>query len=1266
MVRKAYTLAILFGVCFLIAPAVLDAGDPERIRAWIEQLRKTSPNARIQAAAKLGDAGNLGFLADSSLDPLANCLEDPDTDVRVYGAYALGRVGADLQRTVSLLIPLLVDPNEHVRYSAEWSLAEISKRISSHEITDEMANKLLDLFATLENQMVRGTFQVRHVEAVKLARIRLKSSLSKIEPAPKLEVHKNEAPEAAKDRDSLETSLLVSMSLYEANDIAGRLLLVDRMANESGFDDSLRLAVLRHELHIRNSSVAPYALDRWQDTGKRLLEKLFDQLNAEDLNAGYGENVVCLTIPSDLSHWDQLCKIAESTANRLELRLAALIAVESALQKGAPSFAILSSVEASLVRLVGDANANDQIRMAGITALSALGDRATKSVALLLGLVTENQLEPDLRTAIANAIASMVPTSREAADVIVECLKGIEVDDEVFPSLVLALGEFGSHGVSGLKRLMDGLSAESVVTRIACAESLEKIGIVAADAAPSLVALIANSDETIEVKSQAAKALNKMTPIGVELLISRLGHADATVREHVLRALAIAAGSNNDIISRCLIKLTDPSEDVGVRTAAASALGSVGSESEEVVTALLQACDVAQPTQLRAAAIIALARIEPLQAKVVIDANLDDSQWLVRASAAFGLHLCGFTTESIESLLELLDDSERDQLVLSALIDLGPSASLSFLQIVCDKERTPEERLCCIEALIENKPIPWSEIIKQLADDDIGDQTASLIESSDLFATDVVPILIDLFRSGQLNTPTRNRIVQVLQADGFGAVEDEGNWVDTFALNQPLASRIANPLLKKKRASSKLKSSAFPPPAPPVAAPSPSVAGSPAKAGLTAKATSPIIEKINDFVAESANAMETRRDLKNGEDRKVAVFYGTNRLPIASPSKSTFVTLFHVGMASMALVTMFGCFFLFPRHSTIRYVIASLIGMGTFATITLQALLVTNWQLDSKEQPHYTGVYSDEIQYGVCEVSIPKTHQPGELESPQLFKLEVISDPEKHIVLTNVECMPASEFHAALKTEMARKGKNIFVFIHGYNVSFEDAARRTAQMAHDLDFAGAPIFYSWPSQAKWYNYVMDQENIELSANKIRTFLLDIATTSQADTINLIAHSMGNVGLTRALSEIEQGSKPHFNQVVLAAPDIDADVFKKEIAPKIVSKSLRTTLYTSQTDLALISSRYFNQRIRAGDSGPEVLVLEGIETIDATAVDSSLLGHSYYGSNVSVLDDLALLLQNKPIEARQYLKAIVQGKKPYWAFEPTRISKRQPNPIENSR
>jgi esterase/lipase superfamily enzyme len=266
------------------------------------------------------------------------------------------------------------------------------------------------------------------------------------------------------------------------------------------------------------------------------------------------------------------------------------------------------------------------------------------------------------------------------------------------------------------------------------------------------------------------------------------------------------------------------------------------------------------------------------------------------------------------------------------------------------------------------------------------------------------------------------------------------------------------------------------------------------------------------------------------------------------------------------------------------------------------------------------------------------------------LRFEVKSDPSKHIVLAKTEQLERDEFFKKLHTNMDQTGKNLLVFIHGYNVSFEDAARRTAQMAVDLEFQGAPVFYSWPSHNDWYRYPDDALNIQASVGQIRAFLEQLARDSGAEAIHLVAHSMGNVGLTQALAKLESDG-PMFHQVILAAPDIDAGVFKEQIAPRITSKAKRVTLYTSQTDLALLASRYFNQGHRVGDSSQGVVVFPGIETIDATSIDSSLLGHSYYGSSVNVLEDIANLLKDLPITNRNYLEMQPNQTPPYWSFAP---------------
>jgi esterase/lipase superfamily enzyme len=234
-------------------------------------------------------------------------------------------------------------------------------------------------------------------------------------------------------------------------------------------------------------------------------------------------------------------------------------------------------------------------------------------------------------------------------------------------------------------------------------------------------------------------------------------------------------------------------------------------------------------------------------------------------------------------------------------------------------------------------------------------------------------------------------------------------------------------------------------------------------------------------------------------------------------------------------------------------------------------------------------------------------------------------------VLLTAVITSREQFFDDLSSRVRRsRGSNAFLFVHGYNVTFEDAARRTAQISYDLGFDGAPVFYSWPSQGMMAGYTVDEQNIEWAQGNLRAFLDDFFARSQAQRIYLIAHSMGNRALTRALASLLQekpGIRSRLSEVVLTAPDIDADVFRRDIAPLLVSSGQPITLYASSKDLALAASKRVHGYPRAGDSGAGLVVVSGIETIDATSVDTNLLGHSYFAEARSVLADMFYLIRD---------------------------------------
>ena len=289
------------------------------------------------------------------------------------------------------------------------------------------------------------------------------------------------------------------------------------------------------------------------------------------------------------------------------------------------------------------------------------------------------------------------------------------------------------------------------------------------------------------------------------------------------------------------------------------------------------------------------------------------------------------------------------------------------------------------------------------------------------------------------------------------------------------------------------------------------------------------------------------------------------------------------------------------------------------------------------------------IHYGKCEVSIPASHKVGKLETPSILRLEFRPDPKKHIVLTKTNSLEEEEFFVQAKASVSRSTtRDAFIFIHGYNVSFEDAARRTGQMAYDLDFVGAPVFYSWPSNGKVADYPKDETNITWSTPHFQRFLKLMSERSGAGRIHIIAHSMGNRAVCDALKALSYdiNAQLKFNHLVLAAPDIDAETFQ-ELAATLQRLTGRITLYQSSKDKALSASKGIHGNPRAGEP---LLVIPGLDTIDASQIDTDFLGHSYFSSNWPLLSDIhAILFDDKPPAGRFGLMAMEHKDGRYYAF-----------------
>jgi esterase/lipase superfamily enzyme len=276
----------------------------------------------------------------------------------------------------------------------------------------------------------------------------------------------------------------------------------------------------------------------------------------------------------------------------------------------------------------------------------------------------------------------------------------------------------------------------------------------------------------------------------------------------------------------------------------------------------------------------------------------------------------------------------------------------------------------------------------------------------------------------------------------------------------------------------------------------------------------------------------------------------------------------------------------------------------------------------------YSAERDSKVHYGSCRVYIPESHKIGSLGSSWLKRVWTWTDDR--LKLRVIKETSSTSFWQQIAFRLSRLGvaeRHAVIFVHGYNVSFNDAALRAAQIGFDLSIKGAMAFFSWPSQGTLGGYMADTATIEASEQDITNFLIDFVTRSGAEAVHIIAHSMGNRGVLRAVNRIaeraQERSHVPFGQIILAAADVDSDTFR-QLCGAYARIARRTTLYVSDRDRAVEASHWLHHFPRVGLM-PPVYVARGIDTIGVTNVDLTLLGHGYIGDAREVLTDIHQLI-----------------------------------------
>jgi esterase/lipase superfamily enzyme len=268
--------------------------------------------------------------------------------------------------------------------------------------------------------------------------------------------------------------------------------------------------------------------------------------------------------------------------------------------------------------------------------------------------------------------------------------------------------------------------------------------------------------------------------------------------------------------------------------------------------------------------------------------------------------------------------------------------------------------------------------------------------------------------------------------------------------------------------------------------------------------------------------------------------------------------------------------------------------------------------------------------------------------------VDEVLDEERHFVVKEIGPLPDTYFYETIKSSPSGTA---LVFVHGFNTTFRDGVVRLAQIVWDMQFHGVPILFSWPSAGGVLNYLYDLNSALGARPRFQELIRRLRAEAAVETVHIIAHSMGNLVVLDALNELANaGTLPDLSEIVMAAPDIDIDMYKT-LAAKIRPLTRGMTLYASANDRALVVSRKAAGKPRAGDiiAGCPIL-LPNIESIDVSAIGDEMFGlnHNVFADNRSLIDDIGRLLfrgERPPHLRSPQIRCVPEGISPpdYWRY-----------------
>ncbi|PDT28694.1 esterase [Rhizobium sp. L9] len=295
-------------------------------------------------------------------------------------------------------------------------------------------------------------------------------------------------------------------------------------------------------------------------------------------------------------------------------------------------------------------------------------------------------------------------------------------------------------------------------------------------------------------------------------------------------------------------------------------------------------------------------------------------------------------------------------------------------------------------------------------------------------------------------------------------------------------------------------------------------------------------------------------------------------------------------------------------------------------TSKVDLLVATTRAADDNPAVLFSGERGTGLAVNAVDVSIPPeaNRKIGQVQWPKRLP----ADPLRDFVTVSVDPLEGERAGESwLKSHMP-KSRRVLVFVHGFNNRYEDAVYRFAQIVHDSRADVAPVVFTWPSRASIFDYNYDKESTNYSRDALEELLTRTAANPAVGDVTVMAHSMGTWLTVEALRQmaIRNGQvASKINNVILASPDLDVDVFGRQFMSLGKDKP-HFTIFVSRDDRALALSRRISGNVdRLGQIDPSAepyrskLEAAGITVLDLTKLKGGdRLNHGKFAESPEVV------------------------------------------------